>query len=803
MKKSILATAVATLLVSSPGWADRTWNYTYNELGLIESTDGPRTDATDMTNYGYDAAGYLTSVTNALGQITTLSDYNGNGLPQKITDANGTETLLEYNWRGQVIKRTTQSTAGNAVTSFTYDPVGQLTRITLPDNRYLDYTYDGARRLTGVSNGAGEKIVYELDAMGNRTKTEIKDGADNLYKLQTQVFDELGRMIKSIGAAGQETRYGYDTNSNLTSITDPRLNTTTQAFDALNRLIKITDADLKDTQYTYDSQSRINSVTNPRGLTTTYEYNYAGDKVKEISPDTGTTTFTHDDAGNVLTRTDARGVVTEYSYDALNRLTEVRYPANPGENIHYSYDDTSNGNKGIGRLTGIADQSGSIVYRYDDRGNLTQETRVVESQPYSTHYFYDLANKLTRVIYPSGRIVHYDYNTLGQVNQIRTQENDTAPIQVVIQDVSYLPFGPLQSLTYGNGEIRTVTYDQDYQLTHIQSTVLDRQYGYDTAGNIDAVTDLLDSSKNQTFQYDALARLTQANGAYGALNYDYDAVGNRTSRTQQNNGQTISETYTYASDSNRLLQVNKDDNGTSSTRTLSYSDAGNITLDKDTQRELALTYNQQNRLQEVSKDGQPLATYVHNALGQRVIKVATDPTANQHFHYDQNGLLIAESTPMGSITRETIYLNGVPVAVVVAESLNTAPSEIIIDNTSSGVTVSGTWSTSTWSADRIGENYHYVAAGNQPARFTWDTPVAQGLYRVYAYWNSANSRTSRAAYTVTTTTGPQTVEVSQQTGGGQWNLLGTFTLGTNAEVYLTDETDGYVIADAIKLESAE
>jgi hypothetical protein len=61
--------------------------------------------------------------------------------------------------------------------------------------------------------------------------------------------------------------------------------------------------------------------------------------------------------------------------------------------------------------------------------------------------------------------------------------------------------------------------------------------------------------------------------------------------------------------------------------------------------------------------------YIHNALGQRVIKVATNPEANRHFHYDQSGQLIAESAPDGIVQREMIYLNGVPVAVLATETV--------------------------------------------------------------------------------------------------------------------------------------
>ena len=45
-----------------------------------------------------------------------------------------------------------------------------------------------------------------------------------------------------------------------------------------------------------------------------------------------------------------------------------------------------------------------------------------------------------------------------------------------------------------------------------------------------------------------------------------------------------------------------------------------------------------------------------------------------------------------------------------------------------------------------------------------------------------------------------TVDVNQKTNGSQWNLLGTFPFaaGTSGSVVLSDDADGYVIADAIR-----
>ncbi len=49
------------------------------------------------------------------------------------------------------------------------------------------------------------------------------------------------------------------------------------------------------------------------------------------------------------------------SYDAGDRLTGVSITGYSGEAETFSYDDTTSGNKGVGRLTSVSDESGSTA----------------------------------------------------------------------------------------------------------------------------------------------------------------------------------------------------------------------------------------------------------------------------------------------------------------------------------------------------------------------------------------------------------------------------------------------------------
>ena len=62
-RASLLALALTAALGIQAHAVERSWSYTYNSLGLVETADGPRTDVNDVTTYTYDAQGRLTQWT--------------------------------------------------------------------------------------------------------------------------------------------------------------------------------------------------------------------------------------------------------------------------------------------------------------------------------------------------------------------------------------------------------------------------------------------------------------------------------------------------------------------------------------------------------------------------------------------------------------------------------------------------------------------------------------------------------------------------------------------------------------------
>jgi len=682
--KTLMSCAILYLVISgavagNSKYIDKNqykYNYTkyyHNSAGLIEAINGPRTDVHDITVYDYNAKGQVVRITNALGHITDYRDYNRYGYPETVTNANRRTVKLTYDHLGNVLTRTVFRKQGQDTTTYTYMSGSSLIHtITNSSNYTLIYSYDPALRLETTKDSNGNKIFFKRNKTKNSIVISINDAQGRLMLEHEKQFDELNRLIKDIGAVNKTVKITYNAGGNPVILTDAKLNQTVQTFDSLNRFKLLKNAKSGTTEYTYNNLDQITSITDARGNTTVYEYDGFGQLVRTISPDTGITEFDYDKAGNLIYKVDNKKNIVVYHYDELNRLlTEVYVDSK--HDVSYEYDRPSNGEYGLGLLTKIIDESGITEYHYNQQDQVTREIRNIRGTTYVTAYQYNSNGTLQEMTYPSGRVLHYEYNNEHRLTAISTVTATTMKHSLV-NNLEYNAFGPLASLRYGNDLTNSYIYDLDYKLRLIKNAVQQFSYQYDANGNIATINNALASDQNQEFKYDELDRLKVAIGDYGKIDYDYDAVHNRTKKIEQNHTGVKEETYLYSHENNQLEEIITSGDVPRNVRNFSYDENGQMQGHKDDQRQgfrgdekatQYFHYDSKNRLLASVKNNESWAEYTYNSLGQRVQKNIGDKK-RIHYHYDLNGQLIAETLSDGTLIREYFFAGSLQVATAIS-----------------------------------------------------------------------------------------------------------------------------------------
>src|SRR5205823_11584248 len=132
------------------------------------------------------------------------------------------------------------------------------------------------------------------------------------------------------------------------------------------------------------------------------------------------------------------------------------------------------------------------------------------------------------------------------------------------------------------------------------TTLSGNLYTYNSTNNISSWTTQV---TQKAYTYDAVDRLTNtSNFETPTENYSYDAVGNRTASH-------LSVSYAYQP-FNRLTST--------ASGTYSYDSNGNITSKTDALGTWTFSYDEENRLTQVTVPNGPTANYKYDALGRRI-----------------------------------------------------------------------------------------------------------------------------------------------------------------------------------------
>jgi RHS repeat-associated protein len=625
---------------------------------------------------------YAIAVTNALNQ-TTRTDYDlALGVPLAVTDPNSAVTNYRYDTFGRLLKIIKPGDSESIPTiEYQYSDAysannlhglrvtQKLREVSSDANAYHSiYTfYDGTGRLVQTRAEAGDgsqqavtNVVYDARGLTQFSYAPAFEPTSADYsssavwgahpRAQTQ-YDALGRTIVVTSTDGTAARTAFSGRS--VGVLDANGHQLISTVDAFGRLVAVkeytsTAAAINfnapayaTTTYAYDTLNNLVRVTDTLSNSTIIAYNRLGQKTVITDTDMGVWKYAYDLVGNLTRQMDARGQRVCFYYDPLNRLTGKQYRAddacptlNPTLNVTYTYDSGVNG---IGRRTGMIDDSGSATWIYDVRGRTIVDSRMVPGvRAFGLGYTYDALDRLTAITYPNGEVVTQTYNAGAQVVGL-TGANP------YVSGLTYNAQGQIKQMSLGNGATTTYDYYGDggpainsFRLWRINTVksgnpLLDLQYGYDKVGNINRITDTVNSAQVSTFNYDALDRLTNAattpvgNGQYSE-GYTYNAIGNILSKG--------SAAYQYAD------PLHKHAVTTAGSNSYAYDANGNM-----------LTRNEASVLYHQSWDAENRLQVVTNTVTGEVTR----------FVYDGDGARV-QQIYSGTYTSTTIYL-GAPAEI--------------------------------------------------------------------------------------------------------------------------------------------
>ncbi len=399
-----------------------TTDLTYNTWGqtatsAVGRAGGTGTPAGGTWSYKYQG-----------GSGTTAATCGGKPgqLCQKI-DGKGNTTNYSYNAAGNLATLTPP--AGIGASTFAYDAAGRVTSQVDGKGTTTSTCYDKNDRITQVSTtssncSVASGVTFTYDQAGNTTTRK------NATSTATWVFDAQNRATSKTETAGAvySSTVTYDRASNVLTAVDGGTgagNTTTYRYDAANNLIAlavpggscpaspavpVTPNATGCLAFSYDAANRRTQTYNPNGVTTSTSYDGSSRPTSITTRNTSSavlvsraytytaTTGPAADTALIGTVTDQAGNITTYGYDPANRLTAATA-------------------KNSGGTT-----TGTQAWTFDLNGNRTQQatTGTALGAAGTTNYAYNAADQLcwsapgaSGTCTPPGGATTYTYDGAG------------------------------------------------------------------------------------------------------------------------------------------------------------------------------------------------------------------------------------------------------------------------------------------------------------------------------------------------------------------------------------------------------
>ena len=280
-----------------------------------------------MTAYGYDGAGRVNAVTNALGNVTVYA-YDVRG---RLTSAGGAVYPVgyEYDVYGNRTKMTTfrDEEGEGDVTAWAYDAAtGAVVSKTYADGRGSTYTLTDLGQVATRTDARGVVTTYAYNPYGDLVSQTYSDGTPSV----TYAYDSLGRQTQATDAAGTTT-FTYGQYGELVSegVSGGYAKTLTRHTDAFGRDVGYSLDGVRQRTVTYDADTgRLSGMD---GFA--WEYLPGSDlKSKLTYPNGATAEWTYEEKRDLLTQvknTVNGTIASQYDYTNAGpylRLRRYRQP---------------------------------------------------------------------------------------------------------------------------------------------------------------------------------------------------------------------------------------------------------------------------------------------------------------------------------------------------------------------------------------------------------------------------------------------------------------------------------------------
>ena len=493
--------------------------YRFNRKGrLVAEVDANN----NFLLYDYNNDGTLKSVTTSGGKKISLS-YNADGLAVKALLPDG--TYLDYGYDSShnlvSVKHWDKNGSKKITCTYTYG-TGGLSSVSDFEGNVQTVTYSSGR-VTAVTYADGE--TYAISYENGKTSV-TKTGAGQTKPIwQTEVsYDEEGKTLSEIDAAGKATSYTYGYTGNPYLVTKKEssepyqyldgdkvvfsayMRTETMEYDSEERLVKeeMAEAGNKETTvYTYPSVSAAGEWNEDLEISKTTQMQDADGTELEEDID-----YTYDDAGNLLMEEDAfNEEKTVYAYDD-----------DGNETSSHSYTTDT------GILTGdVLTQTGTA--EYDADGNVVYEETIAapessNSVTSSTDLVYDEMGRTVKNTDEKGNVTETAYDWLGRaVKTTETRTGEEGQSVVTVTDTTYHDNGTVDTEAVTGGVTSAYTYDTQGRVTrlvqsegdHIRTTT--HAYGYDTISLDDGIDEEQAYVYKETVNAPSGTSVTYTNGA--------------------------------------------------------------------------------------------------------------------------------------------------------------------------------------------------------------------------------------------------------------------------------------------------